>query len=203
MTARESDPILPPGRCRDGRDREMRSAQSTPESAPADAARSPDARRLAALLDAAMDDDHPTPPMLPPVTLAPEIDWPGCGPTMCGADVQRLWARLVVEPAIVAGPFPGLTPSRLRPLLEPGHRVLGPELLTWFDQAGLLEAPLSAAEPFRLPRALRTTDLRMITTRLSATPVRLGTIVAPPPEAMPPPAPVVSTLPEAPERETP
>src|SRR4051794_5506529 len=119
-----------------------------------------------------------------------DVSWPDCGPMMRGADVHRLWTRVLAEPAIVAGPFPGLTPSRLRPLLEPGHRVLGPELLRWFDQAGLVEAPLSPAEPFRHPRALRTTDMETIVTRLCATPV-------------PRPALAVAPRPEAPEHETP
>ena len=90
---------------------------------------------------------------------------------MSPADLRRLFARLATAEAITSGPFPGLTPGRLQTLLEAGQRPLARLLLVWFDHAGLLEAPATAAEPYRHPRTLRTSDLAWIAAQLLGTPV--------------------------------
>jgi hypothetical protein len=133
-----------------------------------------DTARLAAIIDAGTTDaistgqnrgtDHPIPD-----TAAGEAGWAMLPGSIHPAELRRLIERLLADPSVAAGPFPGLTVQRLRALLEPGHRSLAAEVLVWLDQAGLLEAPASAAEPFRHPRALRSTDPEQIVAQLART----------------------------------
>lgn len=140
----------------------------------ADAALSEDAARLAAIIDAGAADVLSTEQRRgadsPGRDASAEV-WATLPGSMQPAEVRCLIERTLADPSVTGGPFPGLTAQRLRPLLEPGHRPLAAMVLAWLDQAGLLEAPASTVEPFRHPRALRSTDLEQIVAHLARTPV--------------------------------
>src|SRR4051794_30491722 len=143
----------------------------------ADRAPSAAALRLAALLDGGSGDSIPITTGLGAAVMRADDNagWPAMGEMMSSRDVQTLVEHIVADATITTAPFAGLTARRLRELLQPGHRPLAPVILAWFDAAGLLAAPVSAAEPFRHPRALRSRDPLSIASWLATTPVPIST----------------------------
>lgn len=106
-----------------------------------------------------------------PDVPADDAEFPPMPGKLRGSDLRNILTRAICNETIVAGPFPGLSPKRLKQCMDRAFHPYADTVLVWFEQAGLLAEPVKAEEPFRHPRRLMNEDLRWMAERLRATPV--------------------------------
>lgn len=107
--------------------------------------------------------------------LLTSTDWPPGPSGITPNQLETLIGAMLADP-VISGmadgiDHPGLSPRRLSPHLPlSADQQLSDLLLAWFAQAGIVEAPIHPATPWRHPRRLTTTDPAVIAEALRTTP---------------------------------